>query len=147
MKTSDSSRSWYFGNPLSVLRVMEGRERFQPNPKALLPAPESYESNSCGPKPERLGLVASGTDMDPVPVTGLAANFSPMPLIAPPPLGNEIAGGAVRLELPRGSVCPASFLMLASAFLRTSSIVVVKLVENGHERDRLTESYNVRYEF
>src|SRR5262245_41606380 len=35
-----------------------------------------------------------GTDMEPVPVTGLAANFSPIPRIAPPPLGNEIAGGA-----------------------------------------------------
>jgi hypothetical protein len=27
-----------------------------------------------------------------VPVTGLAANFSPMPRIAPPPLGSEMVG-------------------------------------------------------
>ena len=37
--------------------------------------------------------MAMGTVIEPVPVTGLAANFSPMPRIAPPPLGNEIAGG------------------------------------------------------
>src|SRR5205807_5962067 len=33
-----------------------------------------------------------GTLSDPVPVTELAENFSPMPLIAPPPLGNEREG-------------------------------------------------------
>ena len=33
-----------------------------------------------------------GTVIDPVPVTGLAANFSPIPRIAPPPLGKEIEG-------------------------------------------------------
>lgn len=34
---------------------------------------------------------------DPVPVTGFTANFSPIPRIAPPPLGREIEevrGGA-----------------------------------------------------
>jgi hypothetical protein len=36
--------------------------------------------------------------MESVPVTGLAANFSPMPRIAPPPLGSETAG-AEYLEL------------------------------------------------
>jgi hypothetical protein len=41
MKTSDSSASWYLGNPLSVLRVIEGSERFQPKPNGPLPAPES----------------------------------------------------------------------------------------------------------
>ena len=30
-----------------------------------------------------------GTVIDPVPVAGLAANFSPMPRIAPPPFGND----------------------------------------------------------
>jgi hypothetical protein len=29
-------------------------------------------------------------DIEPVPVTGLAANFSPIPRMAPPPLGNWI---------------------------------------------------------
>jgi hypothetical protein len=34
-----------------------------------------------------------GIVIEPVPVTGLAANFSPIPRIAPPPLGRETAGG------------------------------------------------------
>src|SRR5215468_6553930 len=71
---------------------MEGSERLQPKPNGPLPAPESYESASCGPKPERPGLTARGTDIEPVPVTGLAANFSPMPRMAPPPFGSEILG-------------------------------------------------------
>jgi hypothetical protein len=36
-----------------------------------------------------------GTIMEPVPVTGLAANFSPIPRIAPPPLGSDIEGREV----------------------------------------------------
>src|SRR6266480_7027838 len=75
---------------------MEGMERAQPKPKGPLPEPESYESESCGPKLDRPGLVAIGTVMEPVPVTGLAANFSPMPRIAPPPLGKEIVGSKSR---------------------------------------------------
>src|SRR5215472_14523286 len=92
MKTSDSSASQYSGSPLSVLRVMAGTDKLHPKPKGPLPAPESYDNESCGPKPERPGLVAIGTDMEPVPVTGLAANFSPIPRIAPPPFGNCIVG-------------------------------------------------------
>jgi len=38
-----------------------------------------------------------GTLRDPVPVTGFAANFSPMPLIAPLPLGNARDGTDVLL--------------------------------------------------
>src|SRR6266699_6980111 len=97
MYTSDSSASQYCGSPLSVLRVMAGMERAHPKPKGPLPEPESYESESCGPKPERPGLVARGTVMEPVPVTGLAANFSPMPRIAPPPLGRDMDGGLIWL--------------------------------------------------
>src|ERR1044072_4628325 len=89
INTSDSS---YCGNPLSVLRVIAGEEICQPNPNGPLPAPESYASDSCGPNLERPGLVAIGTVMEPVPVTGLAANFSPMPRMAPPPLGKLITG-------------------------------------------------------
>ena len=37
-----------------------------------------------------------GTDIEPVPVTGLAANFSPMPRMAPPPLGSVIEGAAAK---------------------------------------------------
>jgi hypothetical protein len=46
--------------------------------------------------------------MDPVPVTGLAANFSPIPRIAPPPLGSEIEGsGLAPLTLsPVGTFWP-----------------------------------------
>jgi hypothetical protein len=39
-------------------------------------APESYQRESCGPEPDRPGLVAIGTVIDPAPVTGFAANFS-----------------------------------------------------------------------
>jgi hypothetical protein len=38
--------------------------------------------------------VARGTWIEPVPVTGFAANVSPIPRTAPPPLGSEGAGGA-----------------------------------------------------
>src|SRR5512147_2282019 len=80
---------------------MDGRESDHPNPKGPLPDPESYESASCGPNPARPGLVAMGTVIEPVPVTGLAANFSPIPRIAPPPLGREIdAAETWKLSLP-----------------------------------------------
>jgi hypothetical protein len=39
--------------------------------------------------PDRPGLRGSGKVNEPDPVTGLAANFSPIPLIAPPPFGSE----------------------------------------------------------
>src|SRR5438034_10785651 len=87
MKTSDSSASLYCGRPLSVLRVTEASDKLHPKPNGPLPEPESYESVSCGPNRDRAGLVASGTVIEPEPVTGLAANFSPMPRMAPPPLG------------------------------------------------------------
>jgi len=58
-------------------------------------------SDSCGPNPERPGLVAIGTVIEPVPVTGFAANFSPMPRIASPPLGREMEGAEIwKLSLP-----------------------------------------------
>src|SRR4051812_41115530 len=44
-----------------------------------------------------------GTVTAPVPVAGLAANFSPMPRIAPPPLGSATAGGVARCG---AAVCP-----------------------------------------
>src|SRR5262245_43721157 len=39
-----------------------------------------------------------GIVIDPAPVTGLAANFSPRPRIAPPPLGSDSEGGLIRNE-------------------------------------------------
>src|SRR5215207_9693576 len=93
---------------------MAGIEKLQPNPNGPLPEPESYERESWGPKPERPGLVAIGTLMEPVPVTGLAANFSPMPRIAPPPLGKEIEG-AEKLDCSGGLLfsCRACWVVLS----------------------------------
>src|SRR5215813_12501388 len=115
MKTSDSSISWYFGRPFSVFLVIKGSARLQPKPNGPLPAPESYDRASCGPKPERPGLVAIGTVMDPVPVTGLAANCSPMPRIAPPPLGREIVGAeSCALSCASPFCSPARFVPLTT---------------------------------
>jgi hypothetical protein len=62
-----------------------------------------------------------GTVMEPVPVTGLAANFSPMPRIAPPPLGSMIDGVWLK---PAGPV--ALFLLVVLSGLwplcRTSEL-------------------------
>jgi hypothetical protein len=71
---------------------MDGSESDHPNPKGPLPDPESYESESWGPNLARPGLVAIGTVIEPVPVTGFEPNFSPSPRIAPPPLGRDIEG-------------------------------------------------------
>ena len=79
---------------MSVLRVIAGSDRFQPMPNGPLPAPESYDRESWGPNPERPGDVAIGTLREPVPVTGFAANFSPMPRTAPPPFGKDNCGAA-----------------------------------------------------
>src|SRR5271165_5378587 len=92
MKTSNSCASSYCGRPLSVLRVICGSEMDQPNPNGLSPAPELYDSSSWGANPERPGLTQMGTVEEPAPETGLALNFSPIPRMAPPPLGNEIWG-------------------------------------------------------
>ncbi len=44
-----------------------------------------------------------GTVIEPVPVTELAANFSPIPRTAPPPLGSSRFGAAtVNVASPRG---------------------------------------------
>ena len=75
-----------------VFRVIEGRERLHPKPNGPFPDPESYESERDGPNPERPGLVNIGTLREPVPVTGFAANFSPIPRMAPPPFGRDIEG-------------------------------------------------------
>jgi hypothetical protein len=48
--------------------------------------------------------VAIGTVAAPEPLTGLAANFSPSPRIAPPPLGREIEGAAKAEDLSTESL-------------------------------------------
>ena len=78
--------------PLLVFLVIEGRERVHPKPNGPFPDPESYVSESDGPNPDRPGLVKIGTLRDPVPFTGVAVNFSPIPRIAPPPFGSDIEG-------------------------------------------------------
>ena len=77
------------------MRVIDGNDRLQPRPNGPLPVPESYESESSGPKLERLVDKGSGTLSEPVPVAMLVPNFSPIPRIAPPPLGSEIDGAAM----------------------------------------------------
>ncbi len=49
--------------------------------------------------------------MEPVPVTGFAANFSPIPRIAPPPLGRLMLGGWIRW-LPAWLVLPVPAVAL-----------------------------------
>src|SRR5580693_4821154 len=71
---------------------MAGTPRCQPKPKGPLPLPESYARLNAGPKPERPGLMATGTVSEPVPVAGLTANFSPMPRMAPPAFGRDREG-------------------------------------------------------
>ena len=88
---------------MSVFRVMRAIDRVHPKPKGPLPPPELYDSDNSGPKPERPALVAIGTVIDAVPVTGLVENFSSMPRIAPPPLGSVIEGMAARAADGLGS--------------------------------------------
>src|SRR2546430_8915152 len=67
--TSDSWASSYNGSPLSVFRVIDGDESDQPKPNGPFAPPESYDSESVGPKPPRPGLTGRGTVRDPVPST------------------------------------------------------------------------------
>jgi len=80
--------------------MISGSESLHPSPKGPFPAAESYESDNWGPNPERPRLVAIGTVIEPVPVTGLAANFSPIPRMAPPPLGRLIAAEGLGVAPP-----------------------------------------------
>ena len=121
---SDSSLSWYRGMPLSVRRVIEGCGWLHPIPNTPLPLPESYATVSCGPNPERPGLVGMGTLSEPVPVTGLAVNFSSMPRMAPPPLGRLICG-ATNGEAAAVEALPAD-----------RSAVVLSAMRPGNQCDR-----------
>jgi hypothetical protein len=70
----------------------DGIDRCHPSPNGPFPGPELYERDSLGKKSERPGDENMGTVGEPVPVTGLTENFSPMPRIAPPPFGRLIVG-------------------------------------------------------
>src|ERR1700730_10852640 len=64
--------------------------------------------------------------MEPVPLAGLAANFSPMPRMAPPPLGNEICGavnGAVSGLAPLRSVRAMSCFSATQPSLRSVAVL------------------------
>jgi len=78
----------------NIDRRVEGEQlRAEAELAALEKAPESLDKAKCGPKSEHPGLTARGKVIKPVPVTGFAANFSPMPRIAPPPFGKERLDG------------------------------------------------------
>src|SRR5262249_41991950 len=65
-----------------------------PRPNGPFPAPESYDRDSCGPKPPRPGDVKTGIESAHDPVAALTDCFSPIPRMAPPPLGSVSAGGS-----------------------------------------------------
>ena len=94
---------------------MAGIETDHPMPNAPLPAPESYCNDSCGLNPDRAELTAMGMLSEPVPVTALAENFSPMPRMAPPPLGRLIwgalKGDAAEVVLPALPVSTSSAIV------------------------------------
>jgi hypothetical protein len=52
--------------------------------------------------------------MDPVPVTGFAENFSPIPRIAPPPFGRDMDGTLTAPELAPASFAEVSVLELCA---------------------------------
>ena len=84
------------------------------------------------------GLVAIGTVIEPVPVTGFAANFSPMPRIAPPPLGREILGAANGVPSFGDCVLVSPFCLLGSSMnppLQKTSLTI-----SDPETDRLLSS-------
>src|SRR5690606_393605 len=112
--------SVYCGNSLAVFLLIDGRLRCQPRPKTPLPAPELYDKVSVGEVP----LAAEkgrGIEQVAVPFTAFTANFSSIPLMAPPPLGKSILGADIAFDwvFPRsvlrnwlalGSLC--SFICL-----------------------------------
>ena len=123
MKTSDSSASWYLGNPLSVLRVIDGRERDQPNPNGPLPIPNRRKvkvvgrSRSDRTNGDRHRHGAGAGDR-------IGGKLPPMPRIAPSPFGSEIIGGE-RSALRRiRSWSPATFAEGASS--RPSELKIIQ---------------------
>ena len=91
---------------------------------------------SSGPKLDRPGLSGRGTVNDPVPVTGLAVNFSPMPRMAPPPFGSAMDGGAEADPLDAALDVPfdaGTFdAAVASGALTGKALWLSRPVRNGH---------------
>jgi hypothetical protein len=71
----------------------------------------------CDPNPERPGEGGIGTVIDPVPVTGLAANFSPIQRIAPLPLRKEFENMDQDVLSFAASFPPAPFGLLVGPFI------------------------------
>src|SRR5262245_55013057 len=72
-----------------------------------------------------------GTDIEPVPVTGLAANFSPMPRMAPPSFGSEI-GPVFGADAGGEFAPPRSALTVISGAARVRDGNVRRSAGDGH---------------
>jgi len=59
--------------------------------------------------------MAIGTVSEPLPVTGLAPNFSPMPRMAPPPFGSVTFGATIPKAGPFAVDAPLKFDDLLSS--------------------------------
>ena len=67
-----------------------GISKPQPIPYNPLPLPVLYPIETAGCNPFLPGGTAIGIEKFPVPVNRFVENFSPIPVIAPPPVGREI---------------------------------------------------------
>ena len=97
--------------------------------RRAVPEPESYESESWA-RSRSPGLVGTGTDIEPVPVTGLAANFSPMPRIAPPLAASRCSAqpdGAAA-----GALCPSSLPRLACVDVSSAPVITGVASSDGY---------------
>ncbi len=122
-------------------RKIAGAERLQPRPNGPLPLPESYDSESAGPNLDRPGDAKIGTDIDAVPVLGLTPNFSPMPRIAPPPLGSDRLGAAtmksLRSELASGVGGPCSSApFLPAVCAESTGAIMIQIRQSNHKNER-----------
>ena len=72
----------YRGSPFSVFRVIAGSRRLQPSPNGPLPDAGVVREGELRTEPGAPGRREIGTLIDPLPVTGFAPNFSPIPRIA-----------------------------------------------------------------
>lgn len=76
-----------------------------------------------------------GTVIEPVPVTGFAANFSPMPRMAPPPLGRFMDGAETANESFWGALffSETGCLALCLVFLFTAKPLFTEKAQENHK--------------
>jgi hypothetical protein len=91
MNVSIPPRRGYLGNPFSVFLVIEGMGRFHPNPKIRCPPPSRRRIESGAEASVQAG--EDGKAKRAGSGDGVVVNFSPIPCMAPPPLGKETEGG------------------------------------------------------